>query len=169
MQRRLDRMSVSGAQRSEGEAGLAGLTGRRCFREFGVGFDQRASEWGQSSVSKAAAGSQKKRKATVRKESADTQECVSCQLNELEVDMDENKKELSFIPSAVRSWAGWHEPKFMCDKQCWKKALVRHHISNGAGHWRAVHDKPLQLLLQSEARRKEGASGKQHAMEASGR
>ena len=46
-----------------------------------------------------------------------TLEFASCQLN----DMDENKEELSFIPSAVSSSAGWREPQFMCDRQCPKK------------------------------------------------
>ena len=49
---------------------------------------------------------QKKRKAVVRKESADTQEYESCQLNAMDLDMDENKEELSFIPCAVSSSAG---------------------------------------------------------------
>ena len=42
----------------------------------------------------------KKRKAKVRKESVDTQEKDSCQLHDLDVDMGENKEELSFLPSA---------------------------------------------------------------------
>ena len=36
----------------------------------------------------------------------------------MDVDTDENKDELSFMPSAVSSSTGWHEPKFMCDRQC---------------------------------------------------
>ena len=67
-----------------------------------------------------AGGSQKKRKAVVRKESADSQESESYQLNDMDVDMNENKEELSFIPSVVSRSAGWHEPKFMCDTQCHK-------------------------------------------------
>ena len=39
------------------------------------------------------------------KESADTQEYESCQLSDMDVDMDEKKEELSFIPSS----AEWHE------------------------------------------------------------
>ena len=65
--------------------------------------------------------SQKKRKAVVRRESADTQEYESCKLNDMDVHMDENKEEFSFIPSAVSSSAGWREPLFMCDRQRWKK------------------------------------------------
>ena len=63
-------------------------------------------------------GARKKRKAVMRNESADTQEYESCQLTDIDVDMDENKEEWSFIPSAVSSSAGWHEPKFMCVRQC---------------------------------------------------
>ena len=81
----------------------------------------------------------KNRKAVVRKESANTLEHESRQLN----DMDENKEELSFIPSAVSSW---HEPKLICDRQCWKKGLQYMDIAS------------LPRLLQSEARRQEGAS-----------
>ena len=51
-------------------------------REFGVGLGRGASEGNQSSVS-SARGSQK-RKALVRKESADTQEYESCQLNDVD-------------------------------------------------------------------------------------
>ena len=67
------------------------------------------------------AGWQKKRRALVRKEWAETQEYESCQQNDMNVDVDENKEELSFIPSAVSSLAGWHEPKFVCDRQCREK------------------------------------------------
>ena len=56
----------------------------------------------------------------VRRESADTQECGSCQRNDMDVDMDENKEELSFIPS-VNSSAGWYEPQFMSDTR-WSSA-----------------------------------------------
>ena len=41
----------------------------------------------------------------------------------MNVDVDENKEELSFIPSAVSSLAGWHEPKFVCDRQCREKGF----------------------------------------------
>ena len=56
-----------------------------------------------------AGGSQKKKKAAVRKESTETQEYKSCQQNDMEVDRDEGMKELSFIPSAVSDSAGWRE------------------------------------------------------------
>ena len=42
----------------------------------------------------------------VRNESSDTQECESYQLNDKNVDRDENKVELSFIPSVVTRTAG---------------------------------------------------------------
>ena len=42
----------------------------------------------------------------VRKESADSRESESCQLNDMDVDMNENKEELSFIPSVVTRTAG---------------------------------------------------------------
>ena len=45
--------------------------------------------------------SQKKRQVVVRKESTDTQEYEPCQLNDVDVDMDENNGEMSFIPSAL--------------------------------------------------------------------
>ena len=54
----------------------------------------------------------------VRKESADTQECETCQQNDMDVDVDVDKEEFSFVLLAVSCSAGWHEPKFMCDKQC---------------------------------------------------
>ena len=53
----------------------------------------------------------------LRKESADTQEYESCQLNDMDVDMDENKQELIFLPIAVSDSAGWREPNIMCDRQ----------------------------------------------------
>ena len=42
----------------------------------------------------------------VRKESADTQEKESWQLNDMDMDMNENEEELSFIPSVVTRTAG---------------------------------------------------------------
>ena len=89
----------------------------------------------------------------MRKESADTQEYESCQLTDMDVDMDENKEEWSFIPSAVSSSAGWHEPKLMCDRQCREEGfkLLRHRVSDGGRQRRAVQDKPLRKLLQTAA------------------
>ena len=69
----LDGETVSGAQSSEGEAGLAGSREQRCPGELGVVVDQRASLGDQSFVSGTGA-SQKKTKVVVRKESADTRE-----------------------------------------------------------------------------------------------
>ena len=62
--------------------------------------------------------SQKTRKAAVRKESAGTQDNQPSQLNNMDVDVDENKKELSFIPIAVSSSDDWHLSKIMCDREC---------------------------------------------------
>ena len=63
--------------------------------------EQRASLAYQSSVS-SAGSKQKKRKAAVRKESADTQEYEAYQQNDMH--------------GAVSDSAGWHAPKFRCDK-----------------------------------------------------
>ena len=68
----------------------------------------------QSSVSSTRA-SQKKKKAVVRKESADTQECESCHQNGMEGSRDES------MPTA-----GWRESfrvKYMCDKKCNKEGF----------------------------------------------
>ena len=62
----------------------------------------------------------------MRKKTAQTQEYESCQVNGMDVDMDENEEELSFIPSAVSRTAGWHERR------------------------QAAHDKSLQKKMQNE-------------------
>ena len=90
--------------------------------DTGAVADQRTALRDHSSVS-SAVGSQKKRKAVVRKESADTQEYEPCQQNDMDVDMDENKEELRFVRSAVSDSAGWHEIKCRCHRQCWKEGL----------------------------------------------
>ena len=77
--------------------------GTELKKELAVGVGRSASEGNQGAVS--SAGSSQKMKAVVREESADTQEYKSCQLN----DMDHNKEEFAST--------GWHEPKFMCDRQ----------------------------------------------------
>ena len=61
---------------------------------------------GTKSFVSSVGGSQKKMNAVVRKEFADTQECKSCQLNDMDVDMNETKEELSFVPRAVNIF-GW--------------------------------------------------------------
>ena len=76
-----------------------------------------------------AGGSQKRGRQWCGKERTDAQEYESCQL--FDMDMDENKEELSFVPIAVSSSAGWHEPKFMCDRQCWKKGFYYFDIASG--------------------------------------
>ena len=65
----------------------------------------------------------------VREESADTEECGSCQLNNMDMDMDENQRNRATFPAVSRS-AVWHEPKFMCDKQCWEKGFKYHAIAS---------------------------------------
>ena len=52
----------------------------------------------------------------VRKESTDSQEFESCQLNTIDMNVDENKEEVSFIRSVVNGRAGWHEPKFILQR-----------------------------------------------------
>ena len=54
----------------------------------------------------------------VRKESADTHEYEAYHVDGVDVDVDESKEELSFVPSVVSDSVGWHEPKFRCDRQC---------------------------------------------------
>ena len=50
-----------------------------------------------------------------REKSRPTRRSMS-RVSDVEVDMDEHEEELSFIPIAVSSSAGWHDPKFMCDQ-----------------------------------------------------
>ena len=88
-----------------------------------------------------------------RKESADTQEYLSCQFNEMDVDTDENKEGLSFIPSAVSSSAGWRQAVL----QYFDIASVRVVTEPYTIH--------LREMLQSEARQNEGADGKRQAVE----
>ena len=66
-------------------------------------------------------------------ESAETLEYDSCQQNAMEVDRDEGKEELSFVPSAVSYSAEWREPRFMCDRQCRTEGfqVSRHRVGNG--------------------------------------
>ena len=64
------------------------------------------------------------------KESADTLEYESCQLNDMEVDIDENKEESSCIPSALSSSVGWDEPQFTCDRQCPKQGFKYYDIAS---------------------------------------
>ena len=67
-----------------------------------------------------------------RKESADTKEYESCQQNGMEVDEEEGMEDLTFVPSAVSDWAGWHEPlrvKYMCDQKCNKEGFKFYDIA----------------------------------------
>ena len=110
---------MSEIRSSEGEAGLAGATVRRCSKELAVG----------SSAGDQGGFAEKKMEAVVRKGSAETQEYESCQLSDMDVDMDENKEDLNFIHSALSSSAGWHGPKLMCDRQCGKEGFMYYDIA----------------------------------------
>ena len=66
---------------------------------------ERSSFGDRSSVSSAGCP-KKKRKAAVRKESADTQEYEACHRDVMDVDIDESKEDWSFVPSAVSDSAG---------------------------------------------------------------
>ena len=81
----------------------------------------------------------------------------------MEVDRCKDTDEISFVPSAVIDSAGWHEPKLIGNRQCWKGRfqVLRHRVDNGGRRWRAAHDKLLHESLQSKVRRKEGTSSAQ--------
>ena len=64
----------------------------------------------------------------VRKELADTG--LRVVPVDMDVDMDENTEELSFIPSAVNGSAGLHEPEFMCDRQRCQKGFKYYDIAS---------------------------------------
>ena len=54
----------------------------------------------------------------VRKGSAETQDCESCQQTDMEKDNDKSLEDLGFVTRAVSDSAGWHEPlKCMCDQK----------------------------------------------------
>ena len=73
----------------------------------GIDVNCKGSLGNQSSGSSAGA-SQKKRKAVIRKDSAETQGYVSCQ--DMEVYDDQSFEELGLVQSAVSDSAGWHDP-----------------------------------------------------------
>ena len=77
-----------------------------------------------------AGGSQKKRKAEVPKESADTHEYESCQQNDVDVDMDEKKEELRFVLG--KRFGG------MARTQKSGATGVRHRVDNGGRRQRAA-------------------------------
>ena len=80
--------------------------------------------------------------------------------------MDENKEELSFVPSVVSDSPGCHKARFMCYKRCKRerRLQVPHRSDNGGGRRRAAHTKLLHGLLEFEARGKERTSGERQAM-----
>ena len=68
----------------------------------------------------------------IRKESAETQDCVSCQ--DVEVDNDEGlEEEMVFVPSAVSGSAGRREPlsfEYMSDQKCHEEGFKCHDIAS---------------------------------------
>ena len=94
----------------------------------------------------------------VRKESADTLEYKSCQMK----NMDGNK---------CGEQDGSHEPRFMCDRQCWKEGFKYCDIASvmveddGEPHTIRLCKRTVTI----EARRKEGASDKRQAMKQASR
>ena len=81
---------MSGILNCGRETGLSDATAWRCPKAFGVGLSQRVAVGDQSSVS-SAGGSPKKRMAVVRK-AVDTQEYESCQQHDMDVDVDEARR-----------------------------------------------------------------------------
>ena len=82
--------------------------------------NRKGSLGDQDSVSR-----KKKRKAVMRKESAETQDYVSC--HDMEVDNDKSQEEVGFVRSAVSDSAGRHDHlrvKHMCDKKCNEEAPI---------------------------------------------
>ena len=102
-----------------------------------------------------------------RNRHADMQGYESCQQNDMDVDMDGSKEELSFIPSAVSSSAGWFVNPHSCAtgnasrkgfKYCDSASVVVEDDGGAA---------QLQEMQQFEAGRKKGAGDKLEAMEKS--
>ena len=90
-----------------------------------------------------------RRQAVVRRESADTLE----------------NEAMSHIPNPVSRTAGWHEPKFMCDRQCRMEGFKYNEIASVQVEDDSVLHKikPHKKLLRFEARR-EGGEDKLQAM-----
>ena len=166
----LDGKALYEARSCDGEAGRAGAGERRPSGARGRFGDQ-------GSVRSA---------GEVRKEWADTQEYESCQQNDMNVDVDENKEEVSFNPSAVSSSAGRHEPKFVCDRQCREKEfwcceiasvvveddgaprtihLCRdcYNLRQGERKEPAKHDKHWKILIAGKRSRDKLSGGLVHA------
>ena len=88
----------------------------------------------------------------------------------MDVEMNENTEELSFMASAGSNSVGMNPicvtgsaermvSSTTTSRQCWLKG------DDGE----AAHDEPLQGMLQCEARRKEGAGCEQRDLEHAGR
>ena len=78
----------------------------------------------------------RKREAVVRKESAHTRRSTSgasrttwMSRDDMDVEMNENTEELSFMAIAGSNSADWHEPH-MCDGQCRKNGFKHHDIAS---------------------------------------
>ena len=98
------------SQRSEAGVGLSD--------ESRVGVNRKGSSEDQSSMS-SSGSPQKKGKAVIWKESAETQGYVSCQ--DTEVETDKGSEEMGFVPTV-----GWHEllrVKCMCGQKVQRRGL----------------------------------------------
>ena len=134
--------------------------------DTGAVVDQRTSLRDHSSVS-SAGSSRKKRKAVVRKESADTQEYDPCQQNDMDVDMVENKEELRFVQKCSKRFSWMARNKVQVPQSMLEGGFedLRRSVDNCGRRRGAAHDKSLPELLQFNARRKKGTSDDRQAME----
>ena len=86
----------------------------------------------------------------------------------MDVDVNENTEELSFIPSTVSNSGDWHEPQFMCDKQCRRKGFKYSHIASVVvGDDGEPHTK--KHCKEFYKKRKDGAGCTQEGVENVGR
>ena len=60
-------------------------------------------------------------KAVIRKGSAETQDCVSCQ--DMEADDDRSLEEMGFVPNAVSDSSGSQEPSTCVTRKCKSRGL----------------------------------------------
>ena len=109
----------------EASKGAPGGQSSKAEIDSGIGVNRKSSLGDHSSMT-SAGDLQKKRKAVVQKEFADTQEYESRQQNDVEVDLNKSLEELSFVPSVVSDSARWRDSfrvKYMCDKKCNKEGF----------------------------------------------
>ena len=90
------------------------------YWEFRAGLIERVCWRDQSSIWRSAGCLQKKRK--VRKESAETQDYVSCQQHDMELDNNKSLEEMGFVRSAVSGSSGWREPVRVATRSAMKRA-----------------------------------------------